>query len=78
MRGFRSRIISRTSWITRLFPTLGAFLFWRLWPYLVARKTQVYYFLYTGRYIPPDRMKQFRKDLAMITRDITKPEETRK
>jgi len=76
MPGFRSRIISSSSWIRRLFPTLGAFLFWRLWPYLVARKTQAYYFLYTGKHIPEERMKQFRQDLARITRDITK--ETRK
>jgi hypothetical protein len=71
-RAFRGRTTGSSSWIRRLFPKLGGFLFWLIWPYIVAKQTEKYYFKYTGKEMPKDQVARLRNDLAKITGPITK------
>ena len=53
---------------------MGHFLFWVIWPYVVVRYTGVACLILTGKPIPTLAAVQLRKDLARITRPITKPD----
>jgi hypothetical protein len=58
-----------SSWIRKLFPGFGAFLFWILWPWIVVKTTAKMYRKYTGDELPKDQAIQLRKDLAKIRPD---------
>lgn len=60
----------------RRFPTAGSYVFWLIWPAIVAHLTAKMYKRHVGRDIPKERIRKLRKDLAGITGPIMKPVST--
>jgi hypothetical protein len=50
---------------------LGVFLFWIIWPSIVARQTEKHYLKYTGKEMPKDRIVKLRKDLEQIKGELS-------
>lgn len=73
-RSFRSWIISSTRWLWKRLPYPWALSFWLVWPWIVSIMTAKYWLKLTGEPMPKDRVKKLRKDLAEVTRGITKKE----
>jgi hypothetical protein len=57
----------------RLFPSVGAFIFWLIWPYVITRIVGRAYLRFTGRALPKPQQEKLRRELARITRAIMKP-----
>ncbi len=55
-----------------LFPTLGHFLFWLLWPVVISRLTRLVCLQLTGRTLPRRKIIELRKYLAEFARGIMK------
>lgn len=55
-----------------MFPSVWVFTFWLIWPYIVIKQTQKFWLLFTGQPMPEDRADKLRKDLADVTRGMTK------
>jgi hypothetical protein len=53
-----------------VFPSLWAFTFWLLWPWIVTKYTQKFWLLFSGQVMPDDRVSRLRKELAAVTRDM--------
>jgi hypothetical protein len=48
--------------------------FWFVWPWIVGAMTAKYWLMLTGEPMSKDKVKKLRKDLAVVTRGITKKE----
>jgi hypothetical protein len=54
----------------RKMPKPWAFIFWFVFPYIVARYVAKYWLLLTGETMSPDHADRLRRKLARITDDI--------
>jgi hypothetical protein len=58
-----------SSWLQKYFPSLGVFIFWTLWPYIVARVTRKMCLRYTGQRMTKEETVRLRKSLNQIKQE---------